>query len=196
MANPIKILGISGSMGEKPHSIVALDVALAASVDYGAQTRLLDLRTLDLPIFRPDLKVKPPAVQEAADAVRWADAFILASPDYHGGMSGALKNFLDYHWREFGGKLFGYICSSHDKGLTAMDQMRTAVRQCYGWSLPYGVAIHSQHDFNPSGELSNDALRQRLRLVGRDMAVYGALLVDQYARDLAAGEKETFARGE
>lgn len=183
-------------MGEKSYSVVALQVALAAAGDYGAQTKLLDLRTVDLPIFRPDLKEKSPVVQQVLDSVRWADAFILASPDYHGGMSGALKNFLDYHWREFGGKLFGYVCASHDKGLTAMDQMRVAVRQCYGWSLPYGVAIHSKQDFNAAGELTNDSLRQRLRLVGRDIAIYGALLVEQYARDLAAGEKETFARGE
>jgi NAD(P)H-dependent FMN reductase len=71
--------------------------------------------------------------------VKWADAFILATPDYHGSMAGSMKNFLDYFWSEFAGKLFGYICSSHEKGLTVMDQMRTAVRQCYGWSMPYGI---------------------------------------------------------
>lgn len=192
----LRVLGVSGSMGERPISVRALEVALAAARDYGAETRLIDLRLLDLPIFRPDLKAKPPAVQEAAEAVRWADAFILASPDYHGGMSGALKNFLDYHWKEFAGKLFGYVCSSHDKGLTAMDQMRIAVRQCYGWSLPYGAAVHGRQDFDANGELVNDTLRQRLRFVGRDVAVYGTLVAEQYRRDLAAGEKETFARGE
>jgi FMN reductase len=44
--------------------------------------------------------------------VKWADAFILATPDYYGSMSGSIKNFVDYFWSEFAGKLFGYICSS------------------------------------------------------------------------------------
>ncbi|MGI0050233.1 MAG: NADPH-dependent FMN reductase, partial [Nitrososphaeraceae archaeon] len=28
--------------------------------------------------------------------VKWADAFILSTPDYHGSMAGSMKNFLDY----------------------------------------------------------------------------------------------------
>jgi NAD(P)H-dependent FMN reductase len=39
--------------------------------------------------------------------VIWADAFVLASPDYHGSMSGVMKNFLDHFWEEFAGKAFG-----------------------------------------------------------------------------------------
>ena len=56
-------------------------------------------------------------------AINWADAFVLASPDFHGSMSGAMKNFLDYFWEEFAGKTFGYIIASHEKGLTVADQI-------------------------------------------------------------------------
>jgi FMN reductase len=65
------------------------------------------------------------------------------------------KNFLDFYWEEFAGKTFGYICTSHEKGLTEMDQMRTAVRQCYGWSLPHGVSINGEEDFNKDAEIIN-----------------------------------------
>ena len=54
------------------------------------------------------------------DSVAWADAFVLVSPDYHGSMSSVMKNFLDHFWEEFAGKVFGYICTSHEKGLTVM----------------------------------------------------------------------------
>ena len=94
---------------------------------------------------------------------------MLASPDYHGSMSGAMKNFLDFYWEEFAGKTFGYICSSHEKGLTVMDQMRTAVRQCYGWSLPYGVSINGEEDFNEKGEIVNSLLVKRLEILARDL---------------------------
>ena len=108
-------------------------------------------------------------------------------------MSGALKNYLDYHWEEFGGKLFGYICASHEKGLTVMGQMRTAVRQCYGWSLPYGVAFDGKEVFDESGKITNPRTEQRLKMMVRDLSVYGELLRSQFRRDLSGDISDTFA---
>ena len=123
-----------------------------------------------------------------------ADGYILASPDYHGSMSGAIKNLLDYYWKEFAGKTFGYIVASHEKGLTVMDQMRTAVRQCYGWSLPYGVSIHGDHDFNGRGEIANKSLSLRLEMLARDIVVYSKLLRKQFLEDVTNKESFTFAK--
>jgi FMN reductase len=121
----IKVLGVSGSMREGSTSRRALSIVLEAARAQGgeAETRLLDLRELDLPMYRPQPTTHNKSVAEAGKAVEWADAFVFATPDYHGSMSGAMKNFLDYHWTEFAGKVFGYLCASHEKGLTAMDQM-------------------------------------------------------------------------
>jgi FMN reductase len=127
------------------------------------------------------------------DDVNWADAFVLSSPDYHGSMSGVMKNFLDFYWEEFAGKTFGYICSSHEKGLTVMDQMRTAVRQCYGWSLPYGVSVNGEEDFNEKGEIINRLLAKRLKILARDLVVYGTLIREQFRRDISGDVSDTFA---
>ena len=189
----VKILGVSGSMREHSRSRRALQLVLEAARERGAETRLLDLHALDLPMYRPDDEAEAAPVAAAAEAVNWAGAFVLASPDYHGSMSGAMKNFLDYFWTEFAGKVFGYLCASHEKGLTVMDQMRTAVRQCYGWSLPYGVAIHGDEDFDAEGNISRPAVERRLRMLARDTVVYGSLIREQFARDLfAADEPHTF----
>jgi NAD(P)H-dependent FMN reductase len=194
MPTPTHILGVSGSMRERSHSARALGLVLDACRAHGAETRLLDLRTLELPVFRPDRPCDAACAREAAEAVRWADAIVIATPDYHGSMSGAVKNFLDYHWKEFTGKLFGYVVASHEKGLTVMDQLRTAVRQCYGWSLPYGVSTHGAEDFDPAnGALANPKLANRLRMLGRDVVVYGRLLREQFARDAAEKVADTFA---
>ncbi len=190
----LNVLGVSGSMRDGSTSARALSITLdAARAQKGAETRLLDLRELDLPMYRPQSPIINEGILEAKKAVEWADAFVLATPDYHGSMSGALKNFLDYHWTEFAGKLFGYLCSSHEKGLTAMDQIRTAVRQCYAWSLPYGVAVHGDEDFDADGNITNDAAGKRLRMLGRDITVYGAVLREQFARDIASDALDTFA---
>ena len=46
--------------------------------------------------------------------------------------------------------------ASHEKGLTVVDQMRTAIRQCYGWSMPYNISINGEKDFNSKIEISID----------------------------------------
>ncbi len=117
----------------------------------------------------------------------------MATPDYHGSMSGGMKNFLDYYWYEFSGKLFGYIVSSHEKGLTVIDHMRTAVRQCYGWSLPYGLSINSENDFDIDGNINNVYLNQRINNMARDMVTYGKLLSKQFLYDVNTKQENTFA---
>ena len=189
----IKLLAVCGSMREKSYSsrlaIIALDVAR----ERGVETRMLELNAIDLPMYNPDKEgMDHPGLRTATEAVNWADAFLLASPDYHGSMSGAMKNFLDFYWAEFAGKLFGYICASHEKGLTVMEQMRTSVRQCYGWSLPYGVSVHGSQDFDSSG-LTNPQVARRLQMLVRDLIVYGALIRNQFQLDLVSGVTDSFA---
>jgi FMN reductase len=189
----LHLLGVGGSMREASYSTRTVRWCLELAGRHGAETRLLDLRAVDLPMYRPDATGEGASARAVAEAVRWADAFLLATPDYHGSMSGAMKNFLDYHWEELAGKLFGYVCSSHEKGLTAMDQMRTAVRQCYGWSLPYGASLHGEQDFDAAGELTNEGLRRRLEMLVRDLVVYGGLLREQFLRDREGDSADTFA---
>jgi FMN reductase len=174
-------------MGKASQSAAALKRVLDAAQLHGSATRLLDLRVADLPMFRPGEPLDSVGLRQAIEDVEWADAFVLATPDYHGSMSGALKNFLDYHWKELAGKLFGYLCASHEKGLLPMEQMRVAVRQCYGWSLPYGVAVGGDEAaLSTAGEA-------RLNMLGRDLSVYGRIIRDQFDRDLEDNVTETFA---
>ncbi len=181
-------------MRARAHSASALTVVLEAASERGAEIRTLDLRRTLLPMYNPDVEIsETEEVQEALAAVEWANAFVLATPDYHGSMSGSMKNFLDHFWTEFAGKVFTYVCASHEKGLTAMDQMRTAVRQCYGWSLPYGVAVNPDEDLDAEGNVTRAATIKRLRMLARDLTIYGTLIGEQFERDLSSGESHTFA---
>ncbi len=190
----IKILGVGSSMREGSFGTRTLKTVLDAAGKHEAKTRLLDLRNIRMPMFNPDISNEyDEQMKKVIENVSWADAFVLASPDYHGSMSGALKNFLDFYWEEFAGKTFGYICSSHEKGLTVMDQMRTAVRQCYGWSLPYGVSINGEQDFDEKGEIVDSLLVKRLIILARDLLVYGKLIREQFLRDITSNISDTFA---
>ena len=198
MDHPLRVLGVSGSLRQQSKTALALRLFLDFVVQQegatqGAEARLLDLRSVELPMYRPDRETPSDAQRDITADVEWADAFVLATPDYHGSMSGAMKNFLDYHWEELAGKVFGYICSSHEKGLTVMDQMRTVVRQCYGWSMPYGVAFDGRADFGAGTTLQNPRVEQRLKMMARDLVVYGRLIRGQFIEDLAGAEANTFA---
>ena len=189
MKTTFNVLGVAGSTRRGSYSTQALKIALEHAKKQGAEVRLLEIA--NIPLYDPNAPASK-EVELVAKAVSWADAFIIASPDYHGSMSGALKNFLDHFYEEFAGKIFGFIVASHEKGLTVMDQMRTAVRQCYGWSLPYGVSVNGPQDFT-GGELVNARLSKRMQMMARDLVVYGRLLNSQFLRDLGSSEQDTFA---
>jgi len=186
-----KVLGVGSSLRENASSTTALSIALEFAKKQGAETRLLDLKQTKLPLYNPSTNDSISEIKKVQDDVNWSDALILSTPDYHGSMSGAMKNFLDYFWAEFAGKTFGYICASHEKGLTAMDQMRTAIRQCYGWSLPYGVSVSDNDDFI-NGKITSK-LESRLDMLTRDLVVYGTLMRQQFVMDLNGDSTNTFA---
>ena len=173
----------------------ALKLVLEEAKKYGAGSQLLELREVRLPIYDPSRSVSEELYQDVnghrenvldsvTAAISWADAFVLASPDFHGSMSGAMKNFLDYFWEEFAGKTFGYIIASHEKGLTVADQMRTSVRQCYGWSMPYNISINGANDFNSAGNPINSILANRIKMLARDLVTYGTLIRRQFLQDV------------
>ena len=196
ITNSLNVLGVGSSMREGSYGTRTLRIVLDVIKRYKAETRLLDLRETKMPIFNPSSSngsANDTDIQKVTELVNWADAFILASPDYHGSMSGTMKNFLDHYWEEFAGKTFGYICTSHEKGLTVMDQMRTAVRQCYGWSLPYGISVNAKEDFNETGEIINELLDKRLKILARDLVTYGKLIRGQFLQDISSNVSDTFA---
>jgi NAD(P)H-dependent FMN reductase len=178
----LNVLGVGSSMRQISYSTAALRIILEKVGRNNAESKLLDLQKTRLPMLYSQDDTQE--IVQVTGLVKWADAFVLATPDYHGSMSGSLKNFLDYFWSEFAGKTFGYIVASHEKGLTVMDQMRTAVRQCYGWSMPYGVSINPEDDFNDKREVISTKLSSRLDMLARDLAVYGKLIREQFLNDL------------
>ena len=190
----LKVLGVGSSMRKRSFGTKALKIVLERMEKLDAETHLLDLRKVKMPTFNPNSSMQSGnRLKEITGEVNWADVLILTTPDYHGSMSGPMKNFLDHYWQEFAGKTFGYICASHEKGLTVMDQMRTAVRQCYGWSLPYGISVNGEEDFNEAGEIVSSLLTKRLRMLARDLIVYGELIRKQFLQDLSSKESDTFA---
>jgi len=117
-----------------------------------------------------------------------ANAFVLATPDYHGSMSGAMKNSSITTTANSPAKLFGYLCTSHEKGLTPMSHMRSAVRHAT-LELALRLCIHPDEDFTPR-TTQKPRLVSRLAMLGRDLS-FMADDLEQFQRDLASTEQET-----
>jgi NAD(P)H-dependent FMN reductase len=197
----VNVLGVAGSMREQSYSTRGLKMVLEETKKYNAESYMLEVRKINLPLYDPSEITSDNSssnnnnvLERITTTLRWADVFVLASPDYHGSMSGGMKNFLDYFWEDFAGKTFGYIVASHEKGLTVADQMRTAVRQCYGWSMPYNISINGEKDFDSKGNLINSVLAKRIKMLSRDLVTYGTLIRRQFLEDIANQEiSDTFA---
>ena len=183
-ATPLRVLGVIGSPRSESVSAAFVGGVLAHAGARGAATRTCDQRTAPLPLFDPAAADEDAIVREARALVTWADALVLGTPDYHGAPSGIVKNFLDHFWKELAGKLFAIVVASNEKGLTAQDHLRTSIRQCYAWSLPYGVGAPAAA-VAEDGRVTDPRVRLRLEMMARDLVVYGALLRDQRLADLA-----------
>lgn len=192
--SPLNVLAVIGSL-KKKNSVTRVVVTHVAEQlrQRGCAVDVLDLLEHPLPLYNPELAYQAVAFPALKARVDRADVFVLGTPDYHGSISSALKNFLDHFWHEFAGKLFATIVASHEKGLTVTDQLRTVARQCYAWSLPYGVACIEREEVH-EGRLISAPLRQRLEMFIRDAAVYGRVLAEQRKADLAGSEPGLMAR--
>ena len=184
MSDSLNVMAVVGSLQEKSITRVVVKHVADGLEAAGCPVDWLDLAETNLPMVNTDTTFGAAHYAPLKARVQMADVFVLGTPDYHGSISGALKNFLDHFWKEFTGKLFAPMVASHEKGLTAHDQMRTVARQCYAWSLPYAVSFMEKEDV-ADGEIVSDKFRERLEMMIRDVEVYGGLLAAQRRADLA-----------
>jgi NAD(P)H-dependent FMN reductase len=194
MSEPsLKILAVTGSLHRSSVTRVVISHAAKRLRENGCSVDVLDFEKEPLPFYNPDTAEDAPGFNALQSRVHQADVFLLGTPDYHGSISGAMKNFLDHFWHEFAGKLFSTVVASHEKGLTVTDQMRTIARQCNAWTLPYGVSFAENVDVK-DGQIVSETFQKRLEMLVRDTQTYGRLLADQRRADIAGTEVGFMAR--
>jgi FMN reductase len=189
----LNVLAVVGSLHKESVSRSVIEhVARNLRAD-GCLVDVLDFAKEPLALYNPDVAYDLPGFPELKTRVDKADVIVLGTPDYHGSISGATKNFLDHFWHEFAGKLFATIVASHEKGLTVTDQLRTVARQCYAWTLPYGLSFTEDVDVK-DGKIVSESFKTRLDMLVRDLRVYGHLFARQRQADLECAEPGFLAR--
>jgi FMN reductase len=152
-----------------------LQAALAGAEQAGAETDLLDIRSLGLPMYDPDDDEPTDAAARLIEASYAADGLIWSSPMYQGTISGAFKNALD--WLHVLGrrdppylhdKVIGLISAAGGtQGLQAINTMEFSVRALRGWAVPYVVPVAAAaRVFDGEGRIHDDAVARQLETLG------------------------------
>ena len=199
----IRIVGLGGSRAQRSASRAALNIALKGAEEAGARVEMFDVRKLNLPLYEPDTSDAPEAARRLADSVAGARGLLWSSPLYHGTVSGAFKNALD--WLQLlsdrdppflTNKVVGLISVAGGVyGLQAVNTMEFTVRALRGWSVPLVIPIPRAWEvFDQEGKARDEGIERQLRSLGaevcraaRQFALEG---VCDYAEGSAAPQKD------
>jgi FMN reductase len=162
----VKIVGITGSLRQGSYSALALQQAIERIKALGAETEILDLRTMNLPFCDGgDEYPNYPDVEKLRATVKAADGLILATPEYHGSVSGVMKNALDLmSFEHLSGKVSGLISVlGGQSNSNALNDLRVILRWVHGWVIPEQIAIgQAWNVFDKQGKLTDAKLAERL----------------------------------
>lgn len=175
----MKLVGLGGSLRARSYSRAALREVLRIAAELGAETEMLDVRELILPMFAPKLAVNEypssqrPAIERLLAACRSADAMLWATPTYPGTVSGAVKNALDFlelladdDPPYLSGRVVGLIAVSDPRTFGAL---MNSVQDLRAWLAPTSLAFDHE-DFDGDLRLLAGRPEQRAkRLVGELM---------------------------
>lgn len=144
----MNILIFNGAFGGKTSHTIANYFKDTISRQ-GATATVFHLSEAGIPFLDVTSKRVPHAVNVMANDFRKADAHIWLTPLYHGGMTGAMKNCLD--WLEVSAKeptpylthkVVGLVCWAEGaKAMLGIQAMETVARSLRAWVLPYTIAI-------------------------------------------------------
>jgi FMN reductase len=166
-------------MRAKSYSRLALQAALKIAEEHGAETLLLDVFELKLPMYLPDEPIEAypqehhASIERLIEGCRRSTAMLWASPTYHGTVSGAVKNALDFielmtddDPPYLTGRAVGLITASDPLTYGAMINSVFEVR---AWLSPGYVTVAEEH-FDDDGVLINERVRRRMtRLISNLM---------------------------
>jgi FMN reductase len=179
------IVGIGGTASPGSSTEQALAIALESAEKCGARTKMYGGAALTaLPHYLT------PASKDCEDAralvadLRAASGVIIASPGYHGSISGIVKNAIDYLEETakdarvyLDGVPVGLIATAYGWQATGstLTTLRSIVHALRGWPTPLGAAINSSGGIFKDGVCSDAGAANQLALVGRQVAEFARL---------------------
>ena len=176
------IVGIGGTTRTGSSSEQALALALQYAAAAGAQTLLYSgAEMMQLPMYDPDPGSMTEAGKKLVEILRKADGVIISSPCYHGGVSGLIKNAIDYieEMRAdpqvyLDGRSVGIIaCGYGYQGPgPVLAQLRQTAHALRGWPTPLGVGINSAVVKFQNGECSEAGIAKQIEIMAQQVTEF------------------------
>ncbi|UPM43823.1 NADPH-dependent FMN reductase [Halocatena salina] len=184
--NRSHVVAVCGSLRDGSYTRIALQHALDGAADLDASTDLIDLRSLELPVYDADANDAGDS-DELRERIREADSVLLGSPMYHGSYSAPLKNALDYcGFDEFENTTVGLLAVSGGSfTVTTLDHLRSVCRALNAWVIPHQAAIPSVNSQFEDGEFVDTDIETRVRTLGRRAVEYATIEPDPYTVESA-----------
>ena len=160
----MKILIFNGSFEKRSTGTAQkiLEYFTAQFENSDTDVTVFDLATAGIPFFDITLPEVPHAAKVMAETFRASDIHIWLTPLYHGGMTGAMKNCID--WLEItsrysspylSGKVIGLVCWANGphalQGINAMDAVAKSLR---AWTLPFTIPIIRKDFYGLEGNIT------------------------------------------
>jgi FMN reductase len=182
-AKPL-IVGLGGTGSATGSTERILREALNAAEIAGADTLFFDGKALDMPMYSYGGERTDPALALIA-ALRRADGIIIASPGYHGTVSGLIKNALDYvedmardERVYFEGRAVGLIAVAAGWQATGstLATLRSITHALRGWPTPMAVAINSaQPVFTENGAIADPGVANQINLLAGQVVEFARM---------------------
>lgn len=167
------VVGVSGSRRDGSHTLKGIKRALEAASAAGADTDLVDLGDVDLPLYHPDRSVEESGEAAALlERVRAADGVIVGSPVYHGSYSSTFRNFHDYcGFDEYEDTAVGLLVVAGGGTIAStLDHLRVTMRGVHAHVIPAQVGIrNASSKFESDGTVTDDDIAERIDGVAEDV---------------------------
>jgi len=183
--SPVRILALGGSTRPGSSSEKALRIAAQAAEEAGASVTMITGRDLMLPIYDTESEAREPKAVALVEAVRSADGLLISSPGYHGGISGMMKNALDYieDLRQddpayLHGRAVGCIAVAYgwQATVSTLHQLRQVTHALRGWPTPLGGTVNaSVTAFADDGTINDAATQDQLRTIGLQVVEFARM---------------------
>lgn len=161
----IRILGLSGEYRPTSKSGMMVTHALDYARSQGADVTFWDCNEKPLPFVGEDGCWDDANVKEFQALASESDAFLVCSPEYHGTMSGVMKNTFDWLYdKHVGGKPFGLMSTLGGiQNANTLNHMRIMLRWLHAWPVPEQLSVgHVKEAFDDDGQFTDPKTVERL----------------------------------
>jgi FMN reductase len=180
----VSVVGIGGTLRPGSSTEQAVRAVLRHAAAAGATVSMYSGPSLNFPMYVHGKSDLSDGIVEFIDALRNADAIVLGSPAYHGGISGLIKNALDYTEEMatddatyFDGRAVGCVASGAGwQGANGtVNALRNVVHSLRGWPTPLGIALNSREPlFDSEGEALKPEIDNQFFIMARQLVEFAA----------------------